>query len=149
MQKEIKLDIILAEDNEEDAYLALRAFDQSKLPYTIHHVKDGEELMDYLLCRNNYKNRVKNHMTPIILLDINMPKMNGFDCLKEMHDEKLDEIPVVVFTTSLSQSDVKKCHRLGASAFMTKPSGLPGYRQMAVDFINFWGKTAVLPCNGY
>ncbi len=118
------MNILLVEDNPADVNLVRRAMDQSKLSCKLHHVADGLDALDFL--RRNGE-RYENMPQPdLILLDLNMPRMNGRELLTVIKtDEYLSYIPVVVFTQSDSEIDVESVYRSGASGFIVKPDDMP------------------------
>lgn len=135
--------IILAEDNIADVELTKLAFKELNLNIEVCHVFDGQQLMD----------RLTQHPVDdiaLILLDLNMPKMGGLDVLKQMYsDEDLRKLPVVIFTSSIHQSDVLACYELGANAYVSKPLDVNDFHKTIAAIANFWTEINVLPaCNG-
>ena len=123
--------ILMADDDQEDCLLARIAFEDSAIEGEIHFVENGEELLDYL--RNG------DLRPDLIMLDLNMPRMDGRKALLEIKsDQQLKDIPVVILTTSRQERDVKFCLGAGASEFKTKPVEIGEW----VDVI----KSALSPC---
>lgn len=114
--------ILIAEDDPDDTLMIREAFEENLISNHLYFVEDGEQLMDYLLRRKKYAN-TKNYPVPgMILLDLNMPKKDGREALKELKSNTLlRRIPVVVLTTSKAEEDVIKSYDLGVSGFITKP----------------------------
>ncbi|MBI5815565.1 MAG: response regulator [Nitrospinae bacterium] len=137
--------ILLAEDNPADQELTRRAFAEYKLKNELHIVNDGAEAMDFLKKRGKYP----ANSTPrpdIILLDINMPKMDGIQALKEIKsDNSLKLIPVVMLTTSSHERDVVSSYNLGANAFITKPVDFNMFVQALWEVNEFWLVVVTLP----
>ncbi len=114
--------ILIADDDPEDRNLISEAFEIAEIPHELFFVKDGEELLDYLKKRKAYSD-CSNYKTPaIILLDLNMPRKDGREALKEIKsDPELHNIPVIVLTTSNYEEDIKKTYLMGVNGFVTKP----------------------------
>src|SRR6266536_5042037 len=114
-----EIQILLVEDNEGDILLTLEAFKEMKVKNTVTVVKDGEEAIELLKKQSQAGNGAMPHM---ILLDINMPKLNGIEVLDFIKkDEKLRKIPVVMLTTSSSDADITACYDKSANCYITKP----------------------------
>lgn len=114
--------ILLAEDNPDDVLLTQRAFKKSNILNELVVVRDGEEALDYLFAEGKYKNRDKNVMPELILLDLKMPKLDGLQVLERIRkDTRTKQLPVVILTTSKEESDVVKSYCLGANSFISKP----------------------------
>jgi two-component system response regulator len=116
------LEIVLVEDNQSDAELAMRALRNAKVTNRIVHLKDGAEALEYIFGTD--ENPVKNRENRIglILLDLKMPKVNGIEVLKRLkEDESTRSIPVAVFTSSSEDPDVKECYRLNVNSYIVKP----------------------------
>jgi CheY-like chemotaxis protein len=121
MKEENSLVILMAEDDPDDRLLALEALEESRLLNPIHCVKDGVELLDYLHRRNEYAGSPLPDVG-LILLDLNMPKMDGREALEHIKsDPKLCMIPIIVLTTSRSEEDIFRTYKMGISGFITKP----------------------------
>jgi len=111
-----QLKILMADDDEDDRLLLLDAMSEVDASNSLSIVEDGMELMDYLQQRN------ARSLPDLILLDLNMPRKNGYECIEEIRaDEKLAHVPIVVLTTSTSDREVRRAYRLGANSFVTKP----------------------------
>lgn len=122
------VEILFVEDNPDDASLALRALKRASIANVIHHVPDGAEALDFLFSRGKYAARGPGGLPQLILLDLNMPKIDGLGVLRRIKaDARTRDIPVVVLTVSSRSQDVVKSQRLGAQAYIVKP----------VDFQNF------------
>ncbi|HOW57726.1 MAG TPA: response regulator [Smithellaceae bacterium] len=116
------VEILLVEDNPNDIELALRAFKKNKLVNHVNIVRDGEEALDYLFGRGTYAGRNIADVPTLILTDLNMPRVNGLELLKEIRSNPLTKnIPVVVLTTSREEQDVLDAHRLGINSYILKP----------------------------
>ncbi|MFA5139092.1 MAG: response regulator [Elusimicrobiota bacterium] len=114
--------LVIAEDDDDDYLLAKTAFERASVTNELHWVKDGSELMDFLLKRGPYAGRRDDGSPMIILLDLNMPGMDGREALKEIKaDASLRRIPIVVMTTSKAEDDVLKAYDLGVCSYIKKP----------------------------
>jgi CheY-like chemotaxis protein len=138
--------ILLADDDEDDCMLAQEALTESSLSARLHVVNDGEELMDYLHHRGKYNNDIISPCPKIILLDLNMPKKDGREALKEIKsDSKLRQIPVIVLTTSKAQEDIHHMYSLGANSFIIKPTDFPELVDVMKSIGKYWLEIVELP----
>lgn len=137
-------DVLLVEDEESDANLVRIALKQNKVFCNLHHVFDGVEALDYLRCRGE---RFALAARPdLILLDLNMPRMNGREFLQAIKsDEALRTIPVVVLTTSDVERDVVASYELGAAGYITKPVDMDQFIEAIKQLDNYWFLLARLP----
>jgi len=137
--------ILMADDDDDDFLLTKKALGESRLLNDLYRVNNGEELLDYLHQRSGYTQA--NAPRPgIILLDLNMPKMDGREALREIkQDEKLRNIPVVVFTTSKAGEDVFKSYQLGVNSFITKPVTFDNLTEVMLALGNYWFEIVELP----
>lgn len=141
-----KMVILVADDDEDDQLFTKEAFDESKLSIDMRFVNDGLELLDYLKQRNKYANPDESPRPSLILLDLNMPKMDGREALKEIkNDETLRMIPVVALTTSKAEKDVLKTYELGINSFITKPVTIDDFIEIASTLGHYWLEIVQLP----
>jgi len=138
--------ILIAEDDEDDFLLASKALQEVRLVNEMYRVKDGEELMDYLMSKGNYQNREMYPLPNLILLDLNLPRKDGREALKEIkaHPE-LQKIPVIVLTTSKSEEDVVKSYGLGVNSFIRKPVTFQGLVDIMKTLKHYWLDIVTLP----
>ncbi len=135
--------ILLVEDNEGDILLTREALIQAKLIDTISVVKDGKEAIKYLEKVAPYN---LNKVPDLILLDINLPKMNGHEVLKNIKaNEAFKQIPVVMFTTSSAEKDIIKSYKNYANCYITKPVEVDDFLRTVTLIENFWISTVQLP----
>lgn len=114
--------ILIADDDQDDREMICDALKESRLLNNIHCVRDGEELMDYLRHRGKFEDQIVNPLPGLILLDLNMPRMDGREALKEIKtNPQLRQIPVIVLTTSQAEEDIFRSYDLGVNSFITKP----------------------------
>ena len=119
--------ILMADDDSDDRMMARDAFEENRLDNELRFVEDGEELMDYLFRRGKYTDPKDSPRPGLILLDLNMPRMDGREALKEIKSNPdLHSIPVVVLTTSSAEEDVVRSYDLGVNSFITKPVSFEG-----------------------
>ncbi|WP_240655304.1 response regulator [Flammeovirga pectinis] len=138
--------ILYADDDPEDRMLTQEAFEESKLASNLIFVEDGEELMEYLNHKGKFSDTEKYPRPDLILLDLNMPKKDGRECLKEIKlDESLKKIPVVVLTTSNDEEDVLKTYNLGVSSFITKPVTFDSMVDIVKSLNQYWFQIVRLP----
>jgi two-component system response regulator len=116
-----QVEILLVEDNAEDAEMTLRALRKKNLANQVHWVKDGEEALEYLFCSGQYAGRNPSHPPKLVLLDIKMPKIDGIEVLRRVKGSELKGIPVVVMTSSNEERDVLQSYRLGVNSYIVKP----------------------------
>lgn len=122
MSKRRSITIIIADDDPEDRMLAEDALKESRLVNDIRFVEDGEELLEYLQHRGKYADPDDAPRPGMILLDLNMPRMDGREALREIkNDPELRRIPVVVLTTSKAEEDIYRSYDLGVNSFIIKP----------------------------
>lgn len=147
MRKERKpIVILLADDDEEDRMLACDALAESRLSNDITCVTDGEDLMDYLHRRGNYAPPVEAPRPGLILLDLNMPKKDGREALREIKsDPELRQISVVVLTTSKAEEDIYSSYDSGASSFISKPVTFEGLVEVMKGLGRYWFEIVDLP----
>lgn len=139
--------ILLADDDEDDRQLTTEALGEAQVSNELRCVGDGEELLDYLRRRGAYGPGGRDATRPgVILLDLNMPRMDGREALSQIKsDPELRRIPVVVLTTSRSEEDIVRSYELGANSFITKPSTFTGLVEVARGFARYWFEVAELP----
>lgn len=135
--------ILLVEDNEGDIILTLEAFKDVKMINSIDVVRDGECALRYLAKQSEYSNAI----TPdLILLDINLPKLDGIEVLQNIkEDPKLSLIPVIVLTTSNDKRDILDSYKAHANCFITKPVNYSNFTEVIKTLKEFWINIAQLP----
>jgi two-component system, chemotaxis family, response regulator Rcp1 len=138
-----ELQILLVEDNEGDILLTLEAFKELKVSNTVAVVRDGAEAIEFLKKEGQFRDCA---MPNLILLDINMPRLNGIEVLEFIkNDEKLKKIPVVMLTTSSSDADIAACYERSANCFITKPMDFEKFLDIVQSIESFWFNVAQLP----
>jgi CheY-like chemotaxis protein len=136
----VTVPLVLAVDDEEsDAFLLRCAFEHAAISNPLLALQDGQELVDYLQHRNPYNDPNQFPLPGLVLLDLKMPRMDGFEVLDWIHvREEFRHIPFVVFSASGCDADIKKALRLGASDFLSKPSQFTGLVQLVKALHRRW-----------
>ena len=130
--------ILIVEDSENDVELTLAALESSNLANEVVVVNDGEQALNYLFRRGDYKDRAPG-LPAVILLDVKMPKLNGIEVLREIKkDSEMKNVPVVMLTSSKEEPDVAECYRLGANAYVVKPVDFEQFKECVVKLGMFW-----------
>jgi CheY-like chemotaxis protein len=130
--------ILLVEDNPNDAELTMEGLTEHNLVNSVDWVKDGEEALDYLLCREKYSDRDAANPA-VILLDLKLPKVDGLEVLRIIKsDEGLRYIPVVVLTSSREEQDMIESYRLGVNAYVVKPVNFHDFIDAVRELGAFW-----------
>jgi CheY-like chemotaxis protein len=138
--------ILLAEDDDDDYFLTAKALKENRLLNEVRRVTDGEELMDYLHRRGQYGDPDQSPEPSLILLDLNMPRKDGREALREIKsDPGLRHIPVVVLTTSRAEEDVVRSYQLGVNSFITKPVTFQGLVDAMKALGRYWFEVVELP----
>jgi len=138
--------ILLADDDPDDRMLAKEAFVESRLRNKLEMVEDGEELMEYLLGRGKYTGTNKRPKPDLILLDLNMPRKDGREALREIKSSpELRRIPIVVLTTSKADEDVIRTYDLGVNSFITKPVTFEALVEVLTTLGRYWFEIVELP----
>ncbi|WP_416673531.1 response regulator [Egbenema bharatensis] len=137
--------LVVAEDNPDDRLLFEEAWSEAGLAQ-LHLVNNGEELMDFLCHRGNYADSTQVSKPDLIVLDLRMPKKNGYEAIREIkaHPD-LRTIPVVVLTTSTSESDVNRSYDLGACSYLSKPNSFEQLVELVKVLNHYWFETVLLP----
>ncbi len=138
--------ILMADDDPDDRMLAQDALKEARLGNQMNFVEDGQALMDYLQRRGDYSNPEKSPRPGLILLDLNMPKKDGREALKEIkNDPSLRRIPVVVMTTSKADQDILRSYDLGANSYITKPVTFDELVEVVRGLGHYWFEIVELP----
>ena len=149
----VKASILIAEDDADDRFLLQTAFAENGYTDAIEFVENGVEVMNYL---NNLVvsspidpdqlAHVRPHFPSFILLDLNMPKKNGREVLKEIKEHpELKKIPVIIFTTTKSEIEINRCYELGANSYIVKPSSFELLLKIIQQTRNYWLMTSAIP----
>lgn len=145
MSSKTPIEVLIAEDEETDAFFIQQAFAQANYKNRVHIVKDGEEVMNFLNKTSGYEDMPMPNM---IFLDINMPRKDGHQTLIEIKSsEKFKHIPVVIMSSSKAESDVRKSYSNFACAHLPKSNGFPEMLDLVNSVDLFWFGKAILPKN--
>jgi CheY-like chemotaxis protein len=135
--------ILLVEDQEDDIFLIRKAFKRAEVPNPIHVVRDGEEAIEYLSGEGRFSNRDEHPLPEIILLDLKMPRRDGFQVLQWIRSQPgLSEIAVIVLTSSEQVWEINTAYSIGANSFLVKPGDFEDYKSLASVLQSFWLKFA-------
>jgi two-component system response regulator len=133
-----EIELLLVEDNIDDANLAIRALKKNNLANQLFHVKDGAEAIDFIFGQGKYTGRLYKK-PEVILLDLKMPKLNGIEVLKILKaDELTKNIPVVILTSSKEDPDIKACYELGANSYIVKPVEFDTFSKTICQLGIYW-----------
>jgi len=138
--EQYKVDLLLVEDNPNDAELTIRHLKKNNMANNLFHVKDGEEALEFIFCTGKYAGKNELSQRPkIILLDIQMPKVNGIEVLQKIKDDpRTQSIPVVILTSSKEDPDIQKCYKLGANSYIVKPVNFERFAEAIRNLGFYW-----------
>jgi CheY-like chemotaxis protein len=146
MSQRASVVILMADDDADDRELTRDALAESRLVNELHFVEDGAELLDYLHHRGAYSQPGSAPRPGVILLDLNMPRKDGREALREIKaDPELRDIPVVILTTSKAEDDIGQSYNLGANSFITKPVTFQGLVEVMRGLGKYWFDIVELP----
>lgn len=141
-----RVTILLAEDDPEDRYLIGEALTECRINHDLQVVENGEQLLDYMYRRGDYEDEIVSPRPGLIILDLNMPLMDGREVLEILKgDEKLRHIPVVIFTNSRADEDILRSYDLGVNGYITKPVSYLGLLNAINAIGTYWLQIASLP----
>ena len=131
--------ILVAEDDLTDAYFFQRAFRRAGLPVTLHFVRDGQEVIDYLLGEGQFADRSAHPLPQLVLLDLNMPRLDGFDVLRWVrHQPRFHDLQIVIFSSSDEPKDMNRAYDLGANWYLVKPHSMEELTALVGRFRKYW-----------
>ena len=138
--------VLLVEDDPDDQEIFRRVLKKTEISATLRIASDGQEAIEYLDGGSASSDAGLQYMPDLILLDLNMPGLDGFEVLARIRQKKQTRsIPVVVFTTSDSATDIARSYELGANSYVTKPADFHTYRDVVSDLSDYWFDTVALP----
>lgn len=133
------VEILLVEDNDNDAEMALRALKKNNISNKVTRLKDGEEALDFLFCKGDYEGRNIHNLPKVILLDLKMPKVDGLEVLKAVRSNKdTEKVPIVMLTSSREERDVVEGYKLGVNSFIVKPVEFNSFMEAVKDIGIYW-----------
>jgi CheY-like chemotaxis protein len=137
------VDVLLAEDNPGDARLTEKAFEQGNILNNLYVVEDGVEAMKFLRQEDEHREKPR---PDLMLLDLNMPRKDGWDVLEEIRDDPdLARLPVIVLTSSEAEEDIVRSYELQANVYLTKPVDFQGFLEIVNGFEEFWLSVVKMP----
>ncbi len=132
-------EILIVEDNKNDAEMALRAFNKNNLTNNIFVVGDGEEALNFIYAKGKFKSRKDSANPKIILLDLKLPKISGLEVLRKIKsDPEKKMIPVIVLTSSKEESDIVESYKLGVNSYIVKPVEFDKFVDSVRDLGFYW-----------
>lgn len=135
--------ILVADDDSDDRFLLQSAFEEHGDQEKLEFVENGIEVMEFLEAASS---RSDHHFPELIMLDLNMPKMNGKEVLSEIKNHPvLKRIPVIIYTTTRNEIEIRKCYELGANTYIVKPISFEGLRDVVTNIRSYWLDTASIP----
>jgi two-component system response regulator len=138
--------ILLVEDNRMDVELTVDAFHEAKLLNTIHVASDGQEALDYLFGRDQYADRNKFPMPNLVLLDLKLPRIDGFEVLRQIKSTPtLKRLPIVILTSSKEEGDRALSYDRGANSYLVKPVSFDGFLGVVQQIDGYWLTLNVAP----
>jgi two-component system, response regulator len=134
------IDILLVEDNLDDAELTIHQLKKHNMANNLFHVIDGEEALDFIFAKGKFANQRELANSPkLVLLDIKMPKVNGIEVLEKIKSNKdTRKIPVVILTSSMEDPDIRQCYDLGANSYIVKPVNFEGFANAIMNLGFYW-----------
>lgn len=133
------VEILLVEDNPQDAELMIRALRKQNLANQIYIAEDGAEALDFINCREKYSDRDQTKSPKVIFLDLKLPKVSGLEVLQELKSNPITQtIPVVVVTSSRENPDIKKAYELGVNSYVVKPVEFQDFMQAMAQIGLYW-----------
>lgn len=131
--------IVLVEDNHQDELLILRALDKVNLANKVEVVRDGQQALDFLFCEGEFADRDCSEPLAVVLLDLNLPKVNGLEVLQRLReDERTNLLPVVILTSSDEERDMVQSYEGGANSFVRKPLDFKEFAETVANMGVYW-----------
>jgi CheY-like chemotaxis protein len=133
------IDILLVEDNPDDARLTIRVIKKNELANNILVLTDGEEALDFIYAKNKFEQRPVHALPKVIYLDLKLPKVSGTEVLKELRRaENFKSLPVIIFTSSKEIKDIAECYNLGANSYIVKPVDYDKFSEVVSSTTKYW-----------
>jgi two-component system response regulator len=134
-----EVEVLLVEDNPNDAELTMRALKKNNLANRLFHVKDGAEAIDFLFSQGAYTDRRVQNGPKVVLLDLKLPKVDGIEVLRKIKsDDRTRLIPVVVMTSSREDRDLNECYKLGVNGYVVKPVEFEDFARAVSQLGFYW-----------
>lgn len=139
MNENKTVEILLVEDSDNDAELAIRALKKNNITNNVVRLKDGEEALQFLFAEGEYSNRDAENIPKVLLLDLKMPKVDGMEVLKRIREsETTKELPVVILTSSKEEQDLVESYKLGVNSYIVKPVDFDRFTKAVRDIGMYW-----------
>lgn len=139
-------DILLVEDNPNDAELALRALGKVSGNVTVHHIDDGVRALDFIFATGSFAGRDASRTPRLMLLDLKLPKVDGLEVLKRIRaDRRFDKLPIVVFSSSKEDRDLVECYQLGVNSYLAKPVNFDQFMALVSSTAEYWLNANLMP----
>ena len=133
------VEILLVEDNPDDAGLVIRALKKHNLANNLIHLSDGAQALDFIFCKGEFAERQINDRPKVIFLDLKMPKVDGLKVLQAIREDKRTEsIPVVIMTSSHEERDIVEGYRLGVNSYIVKPVDFDNFSKAVAELGFYW-----------
>ncbi|MBN8569258.1 MAG: response regulator [Ignavibacteria bacterium] len=137
--KERKIKILLLEDDANDLLFIKEALKKFTSPESLLHFENGADMLDYIFEKDNYTNKANDIIADLIILDLKTPKINGLEVLQKLKaEESTNSIPVVIFTSSNEEKDLRKSYEYGANSFIVKPIDFETFSKTIESVGNYW-----------
>jgi len=137
--KQNQVEILLIEDNPDEAELAIRSLKKNNLANNLVHIDDGAEALDYIFCRGKYAGNDISFTPKVILLDLKLPRVGGLEILRQVKtDERTKFIPVVILTSSKEDSDLIEGYNLGVNSYIVKPVNFESFAKAISELGMYW-----------
>jgi len=132
-------DILLIEDNADDAGLTIRAFRKNQAALRVAHFSDGAEALNYIFCEGAFRQRDMNELPRLILLDLKMPRIDGLEVLRRIKsDPRTCRVPVVMLSSSNEMTDIRRCYSHGANSYILKPVEFDDFLRTVAGLASYW-----------
>jgi two-component system, response regulator len=143
---ETPVDVLVIDDNPNDLDLTVYALKRSEEVHCLQSARDGVEAIDFIFCTGEYASRCQTNLPRLILLDLKLPRLDGWDVLQRVKsDPRTRHIPVVVLTSSSDQNDMARCYQMGANSYVVKPVDFDEFLQAARTMGTYWLSLNHLP----
>lgn len=145
---ELLVDVLLVEDNTDDAELTIHALKQGNKNMHLLHLKDGVEALNFIFAKKSYEKQVIQNDLKLVLLDLKLPRLDGLEVLRKIReDERTKTMPVVILTSSKEKRDIIEAYKLGVNSYVVKPVGFDNYVKTISTLAFYWTDVSEKPIN--
>ena len=138
--------VLLVEDNQEDAVLALRALRKNNIENHVYVVRDGVEALDFLFCNNKFAKRNPHDLPQLMLLDIELPTLNGLEVLRRVRaNDRTRRLPVVILSSSNEEQTIVESYKSGANSYVSKPTDFTQFMESVRELGSYWLASKATP----